>query len=81
MNKLLVFTASWCAPCKALKPTLAQLDQDRLVYYDIDTALEERAKHSIGAVPTLILVDESGTEISRHVGQQSLSSLQALLDV
>lgn len=81
MNKLLVFSASWCGPCKALKPTLLELDQSRLVYYDIDEALEERAKYEVRAVPTLILVDEEGTELKRVLGGQSLSNLQALLDV
>jgi thioredoxin-like negative regulator of GroEL len=80
MNKLLVFSASWCRPCNALKPTLLELDQDRLVYYDIDTHLEERASHDIRGVPTLILVSSEGEELERLVGSQPLSKLQALLN-
>ena len=81
MNKLLVFSATWCGPCNALKPTLLELEQDRLVYYDVDTAIDEREKYSVGAVPTIILVDEDGKELERLVGSQPLSKLQDLLDV
>jgi hypothetical protein len=65
-----------------MKPTLLELDQSRLVYYDIDEAMDERAQYEVRAVPTLILVDESGMELKRVVGGgQPLSALQALLDV
>lgn len=81
MNKLLIFSASWCAPCKAMKPMLDELDQDRLVRYDIDEATNERAQYDVRAVPTLILVNEAGEELERLIGSQSLSAIQKLLDV
>ena len=81
MNKLLVFSASWCGPCKTMKPALDQLDQDRLVRYDIDEAGEETVKYQVRAVPTLIVINENGEEVSRLIGVQTLSDLQKLLDV
>lgn len=81
MNKLLVFSAVWCGPCKALKSTLLELDQDRIVYHDIDVAVDERDEYDVRAVPTIILVDEDGEEIERLVGAQPLSKLQDLLNV
>jgi thiol-disulfide isomerase/thioredoxin len=80
MNKLLVFSASWCGPCQAFKPTLLELEQDRIVYYDIDQDVDERQMYEIIAVPTLILVSEEGTELDRLLGAQPLSKLQDLLD-
>jgi len=80
MNKLLVFTASWCGPCKGLKPTLLELEQERLVYIDIDEMPEIRKDYNVQSVPTVILVDEDGVELERLVGGQSLSKLQELLD-
>ena len=81
MNKLLVFSASWCGPCKTMKPALDQMDQDRLVRYDIDEAGEETVKYQVRAVPTLIVINENGEEVSRLIGVQTLSDLQKLLDV
>ncbi len=81
MNKLLVFSASWCGPCKTMKPALDQLDQDRLVRYDIDEAEEETVKYQVRAVPTIIVINENGEEVSRLIGVQTLSDLQKLLDV
>ena len=81
MNKLLVFSASWCGPCNGFKPTLLELDQERLIYVDIDEKPEIRADYEVRSVPTVILVDEDGTEIERLVGAQSLSRLQELLNV
>ena len=80
MNKLLVFSASWCGPCKAFKPTLSELEQDRLVYIDIDEMPEIRRDYNVGSIPTVILVDEDGVELERLVGGQPLSTLQDLLD-
>jgi thioredoxin 1 len=80
MNKLLVFTASWCGPCKWFKPTLLELEQDRLVYIDIDEMPEIRKDYNVQSVPTVILVDEDGVELERLVGGQPLSKLQDLLD-
>lgn len=80
MNKLLVFSASWCGPCKAFKPTLLELDQDRLQYIDIDELPEIRADYSVQSVPTVILVNQDGEELVRLVGAQPLSKLQDLLE-
>ena len=80
MNKLLVFSATWCGPCKAFKPTLLELDQDRLEYIDIDELPEIREDYNVQSVPTVILVDEDGDELARLVGGQTLSKLQDLLD-
>ena len=36
MNKILYFTASWCGPCKALAPTIQQLQSEGLNIQKVD---------------------------------------------
>lgn len=80
MNKLLVFTASWCAPCKALKPTLELLPEGTVTQYDIDEHQEMRAQYEVRAVPTIIALNESGTEVKRMTGNLPLRVLEQLIN-
>ena len=52
------FEADWCGPCKAIKPTIAQLEtahRDVLfVRVDIDEFDDLSASHSIATVPTFL---------------------------
>lgn len=79
MNKLIVFSATWCGPCKAMKPVVDQLDQSRVERYDIDQSRDKLEQYKVSAVPTFIAVDEAGTEINRIMGATTLSKLQELL--
>lgn len=82
MNKLIVFSASWCGPCKRLAPAVAELIEkypDNVVKYDVDVEVELRDDFEITAVPTLILVDNDGQEISRKLGIMDKDSLESFL--
>lgn len=82
MNKLIVFSASWCGPCKRLAPAVAELIEkypDNVVKYDVDIEVELRDDFEITAVPTLILVDNDGQEISRKLGIMDKDSLESFL--
>ncbi len=79
MNKLLCFTAEWCNPCKAMKPTIAKLNPDRVVQYDIDVDVQKRAEYEIRSVPTFIIIDQNKKELIRITGSVALSRLQELL--
>lgn len=82
MNKLIVFSASWCGPCKRLAPAVAELMEkypDNIVKYDVDVEVELREDFEITAVPTLILVDDDGQEISRKLGIMDKDSLESFL--
>lgn len=71
MKKILYFTASWCGPCKALAPRMEKLsNQINYRKIDIDSNQDLSMKYGIRSVPSLVLVDENGTELSRMVGVQ-----------
>ena len=68
MKKILYFTATWCGPCKVLKPKIqAMQSQLPITILDVDTNSEAVGKYSIRNVPTII-VTNGNNEIGRLVG-------------
>ena len=67
--KSILFTATWCSPCKNLKEYASKHDINFSEVYDIDSdaGQEMSAKHGIRGVPTSILLDGS-KEVDRMVG-------------
>ena len=71
MKTILYFTASWCGPCKALAPIMKKLsDQINYRKIDVDSNQDLSMKYGVRNVPSLVLVDENGTELNRMVGVQ-----------
>ena len=75
MKKILYFTASWCAPCKALSPIMdslqGQINFDKI---DVDTNTDLSAQYGVRGVPSLVLV-ENGNEVGRLVGAQTKETI------
>lgn len=68
MKQILYFTASWCGPCKLLKPKIQALQSKLpITILDVDTNTEACSKYSVRNVPTII-VTNNGNEIARLVG-------------
>ena len=80
MNKILYFTASWCGPCKALAPTIQQLQSEGLNIQkvDVDNDQSLSAQYGVRNVPTLIKIDASGNAGARLVGNQTAEAIRAL---
>lgn len=76
-NKILKFSAAWCQPCKSMSATLSRmtlpLDVDNI---DIDDQHEIALKYAIRGVPTLVMVDEAGVEVSRLVGSKTEAEIK-----
>jgi len=71
MKTILYFTASWCGPCKALAPRMEKLaSQINYRKIDVDSNQDMSIKYGVRNVPSLVLVDENGTELNRMVGIQ-----------
>ena len=70
---ILQFSASWCGPCKVLKPIMEKLsdefkDKANFYYADIDeNAINTASAAGARGVPTVV-VYKKGEEIARKVG-------------
>jgi thioredoxin 1 len=79
---LVDFTASWCPPCRVMKPVLAELaaerDDLRVVQLDVDNDQRTAAEYGVLSMPTFILFRD-GREVQRLVGARPRRRLEAEL--
>ena len=67
------FTATWCGPCKVLKPIMEKLSDEfkekaNFYYADIDEkAINSASAAAVRGVPTVV-VYKKGVEVARKVG-------------
>ena len=81
MKKLTVYSASWCGPCKRLKPIIKELQEEGqpIDIVDIDKDQFEAQAKGITSVPTLILY-EGGVEVGRASGAASKEEIKSWLE-
>ena len=68
----LYFTATWCGPCKMIKPKVKQLGQTHkddvlFVEIDVDTYDDLSEEAGVSAMPTFVFYKE-GAEVDRLTG-------------
>ncbi len=72
MKKIIYFSAPWCGPCKVLGPTMEKLSSELpITKINVDEDSNTSVKYGIRNVPTLVLIDKSGKELNRLVGNVS----------
>lgn len=81
---LLKLGATWCGPCKSIKPVLDSVAKDRsqtLVVLDMDIDESPITSNAmrIMSVPTMILFID-GKEVSRKIGSISKIKLESWID-
>jgi thioredoxin-like negative regulator of GroEL len=75
MKQLWYFTADWCAPCKALGPTMNRVsEQIQVNKINIDYEADVVQKYGVRNIPTVILV-ENGQEVRRFSGNRSYNDV------
>lgn len=82
---LLKLGATWCGPCRSIKPTLESLAEDRkdtLLVFDMDIDDSPKTSQSLKvmSVPTMILF-QNGKELSRKSGNMSKAALENWIDL
>jgi thioredoxin 1 len=69
---LVDFFATWCAPCRAMKPLMEELQSEsgeryKVVSVDIEECSDLAAEYKISAIPTVVLF-KNGEEATRLQG-------------
>jgi thioredoxin 1 len=84
MYKLTKFTATWCAPCRALNPILNKVlaDYPEVQYEEVDIDKDQALAQEAGirAVPTMVL-SKDGVEVSRKLGSVPAPVLREFMEV
>ena len=73
MVKIKHYTASWCAPCRTLKPIMQEIALENpnvlYEYIDVDQNKSEVENNNIRSVPTVV-IEKNGVETKRFTGVQ-----------
>jgi thiol-disulfide isomerase/thioredoxin len=80
-GEVLFFNASWCGPCRQMKPIVKSMRREgyRMRDVDVDRNRQLAQKYQISAVPTFVFV-ENGKEVDRFSGGKSPDDLRQLCD-
>lgn len=81
---LVDFFATWCQPCKMMRPILKQVkdvlgDRIRIIKIDVDTHSALASKYQIQSVPTLMLFHK-GEVLWRTSGVMQKAELLGTID-
>ncbi len=80
---LVDFNATWCGPCRSMRPMLDELTDNnpkyKIVSVDIDEEDELAEEYEVASIPCLV-VFKNGKETDRSVGLIPKDSIAALME-
>lgn len=81
---LVDFWAEWCAPCRALGPTIDEIANDyagkaRVAKVDVDKAQNTAVRYGIQSIPTIIIF-KNGEVVDMRVGGTNKADLSSRLE-
>lgn len=85
-HTVLTFSASWCGPCRMLRPIIDELavehdehDDLEFVRVDVDANPGVASRYNVMSVPTVVVVDAAGAEDGRLRGLVPKRDLDAFI--
>lgn len=77
------FYADWCGPCKAIKPILKEISDERpevpVYLLDIESASEIVQEHGITSIPT-VMIFKDGEVVDKMVGVVGKQVILSVVD-
>ena len=76
-HNVIIVSAEWCAPCRPLQPSLAQLIEKHkgkinFVNVDVDNDDDIADTYKIQSIPALLSIDNDLKELNRKVGGDTI---------
>jgi len=83
MKKIIMFSATWCAPCQRTKPVFNTLKESangvQYELVDVDEQAHVAEKYNIRAVPTFVLLKDN-QEVARISGGATEERLKTFIN-
>lgn len=76
--KLLFFSAGFCTNCGPAKKLIKNMQLDT-IDFDADKNPSEFKTYNVKGIPSLVLLDNNGVEISRLTGKITLDNIESFL--
>lgn len=74
--------ATWCGPCKMLRPVLEELSEEhnevKFVSVDVDEESEIAMKYGVSSIPCLVFL-KNGEEVDRSVGFRPKDAIEDVI--
>lgn len=80
---LVGFNATWCGPCKMLRPVLDEIADTRsnfkIVSVDVDENSDLAKEYGVMSIPCLVAIKD-GKEVNRSVGFRPKEDIESMME-